>query len=127
MFVRSLVNETDLVSGNVYRVFESFEDAAKEKDYISVYDDADEEHGLLGAEYEIINESAPALQSAVKKPDTYELGQLVRILHSDYGDTVKAGQLRRVTEVFDNGIEITVFASDFNSDVQLFFTFDEVE
>lgn len=127
MFVRSLVNEDDLSVGQIYRVVKEHEENISSRGWINIIDDCGDEHTLMACNYEIINESAPALQSAVTKPNTYELGSLVRILHSDCGDTVKAGQLRRVTEVFDNGIEITVFASDFNSDVQLFFTFDEVE
>lgn len=122
MFVRSLVTEYDVKEGNLYKVTQEYDNGT-----VDIVDDKKETYVLFEDEYEIINESAPALQSAVKKPSTFELGQLVKILHSDYGDTVKAGQLRRVTGVFDHGIEITVFASDFNSDVQLFFTFDEVE
>lgn len=127
MFVRALVTgKQDITKGSIYEV----KYGPDESEDIMIIDDVKEQNWLFGGkdnQYEIINETAPALESAVKKPETFELGQLVKILHSDYGDTVKAGQLRRVTEVYDNGIEITVFASDFNSDVQLFFTFDEVE
>lgn len=125
MFVRSKTNDWNFTICKVYEV-KLGPDSSND---VMVIDDAGDNAWLVGIrdEYEIINEEAPALQSAVKKPSTFELGQLVKILHSDYGDTVKAGQMRRVTEVLDHGIEITVFACDFNSDVQLFFTFDEVE
>lgn len=123
MFVRSKTDKCDFLIGKIYEVIKG----PDETNDVLVVDDVGDNAWLYENQYEIINEDAPALQSAVKKTDTYELGQLVKILHSDYGDTVKAGQMRRVTEVLDHGIEITVFASDFNSDVQLFFTFDEVE
>lgn len=124
MFVRSLVTEYDVKEGSIYKVTQKYDNGT-----VDIVDDKKETYVLFENEYEIINESAPALQSAVQgqRTGTYEIGQLVKILHSDYGDTVKAGQLRRVTGVFDHGIEITVFACDFNSDVQLFFAFDEVE
>lgn len=62
-----------------------------------------------------------------KVENTIEVGSLVKIKHSDYGDSIKVGQLRRVSEVDDDGVMITVFSEEFNSDIQLYFYFHEVE
>lgn len=62
-----------------------------------------------------------------KVENTIKVGSLVRIKHTDYGDTIKVGQLRRVSEIDDNGVSITVFSEEFNSDIQLYFYFHEVE
>jgi hypothetical protein len=62
-----------------------------------------------------------------KVENTIKVGSLVRIKHTDYGDTIKVGSLRRVSEVDDDGVSITVFSEEFNSDIQLYFYFHEVE
>jgi hypothetical protein len=56
-----------------------------------------------------------------------KVGSLVRIKHTDYGDKIKVGSLRRVSEVDDDGVMITVFSEEFNSDLLLYFYFNEVE
>jgi len=68
------------------------------------------------------------IESTTEKVESLiQVGSLVRIKHTDYGDKIKVGSLRRVSEVDDDGVSITVFAEEFNSDIQLYFYFHEVE